>query len=464
MTFIQSIKNRFKPQQTKDLSTPYSMLLPYGDVGANWSLMNSFGAYLAEGYELNPYVYRAVNYVANSIAGVPWVLIQTNGEEELELTNHPLLSLLNRPNPQQGRAGFIAESVAYYLIEGNSYILRIGPDDLTRPPKELRTLRPDLVQLRQNMYGEPRYQFTPNGTNGDYNEFGADQVLHLMTLNPRDPRKGLSPLRAASRSIDLSNKAKDWNASLLDNAGKPSGTLEIQGRLSDAEIERLKAQFADEHGGSRNAGKPVVLTGGMKFTPHGFGADELAWIEGQKLTANEIALVFGVPPVLLSQEVNAAQANYKEARLSFYLETVLPQLDYWQDELNNWLTPLFGDNLRLAYDADQIEALADIRQTQENQTAMVWERLGVAYTNGLITLNEARQAAGLAPIEDVSADTIQTNNQAIPQANQTQKALPTPHEQKAIPIPMTNEELSVARMMEGFFDEQINAGLHNLPE
>jgi phage portal protein BeeE len=54
---------------------------------------------------------------------------------------------------------------------------------------------------------------------------------------------------------------------LLDNAARPSGALVYAGAdgtvLTDAQHNRIKQAFAEQYQGAANAGRPLVLEGGL---------------------------------------------------------------------------------------------------------------------------------------------------------------------------------------------------------
>jgi phage portal protein BeeE len=118
----------------------------------------------------------------------------------------------------------------------------------------------------------------------------------------------------------------------------------------------------------------------------------MAWLEGLKFSGREIAIAFGVPPELIGDNSNKTYSNYGEARMAFYLETVLPLMDFLRDELNNWLTPLYGDSYYLDYDRDEIEAIQEDRKE-------VWSRANKSFASGLLTKNEAREMIGYESVE-----------------------------------------------------------------
>ncbi len=116
---------------------------------------------------------------------------------------------------------------------------------------------------------------------------------------------------------------------------------------------------------------------------------DMDFIEAKNAASREIALAFGVPPMLLGIPGDNTYANYQEANRAFYRLTVLPLVGRIAKELSAWLAPAYGEELRLWYDADRVEGLADEREA-------LWARLGAA---GFLspTTRSARRSATAHP-------------------------------------------------------------------
>jgi len=81
---------------------------------------------------------------------------------------------LRRPNPQDGGAAFTKNTLAFFLIAGNSYVVGSGPEQ--GPPHELYCVRPDRMKILPGTKIEPilGYKYTV-GSHSD--TFSKEQVL-----------------------------------------------------------------------------------------------------------------------------------------------------------------------------------------------------------------------------------------------------------------------------------------------
>src|SRR5690606_9987466 len=197
----------------------------------------------------------------------------------------------------------------------------------------------------------------------------------------------------AAVAVDTHNAAAAWNKALLDNAARPSGALVYSGPeasvLAEDQYQRLKRELSDEYQGAKHAGRPMLLEGGLDWKAMSLSPKDMDFLEAKHNAAREIALAFGVPPMLLGIPGDNTYANYQEANRAFYRGTVLPVAARIGAALSQWLAPAYGGALRLAVDADRIEALSADR-------AALWARVTAA---PFLTLNEKRIATGYAPVE-----------------------------------------------------------------
>jgi HK97 family phage portal protein len=261
--------------------------------------------------------------------------------------------------------------------------------------RELYALRPDRMKVVPGPDGWPEaYEYTIGARTLRFTQAGElPPILHLALFNPLDDHYGLAPIEAAAVAVDTHNAAAKWNKSLLDNAARPCGALVFSGAegnvLADSQFERLKKELNENYEGARNAGRPLVLEGGLDWKAMSLTPKDMDFMEAKHAAAREIALAFGVPPMLLAIPGDNTYSNYQEANRVFWRQSVLPLAARIAGALAQWLAPAFGEGLRLAADVDRIEALAGDR-------AALWERVTKA---PFLTVNEKRAAAGYAPVE-----------------------------------------------------------------
>ncbi|MBB4210990.1 HK97 family phage portal protein [Rhodothalassium salexigens DSM 2132] len=359
---------------------------------ARWGA-RSYHRLAEEGYRRNVVAHRCVRLIAECAAAVPLTL---SAGTTRAADDHPVRRLLAEPNPQTGGTAFLETVHAQLQIGGNAFIEAMA--DADGRPRALYPLRPDRVRVVPGPAGWPRaYDYQVDGRTRRLpvaETRGRRPVLHLKTYHPLDDQYGLSPLDAAAFGVDVHNAAVAWNKGLLDNAARPSGALVFDpgdGRpatLSEDQVQRLKAELAEQYQGGGNAGRPFLLEGGLKWQPMALTPADMDFMELKHSAARDIALAFGVPPMLLGIPGDNTYANYQEANRAFWRLTLLPLVARTLDSLSRWLSGWYGERLALAADRNALPALA------ADQEAL-WRRVAAA---PFLTVNEQRAQLGLDPL------------------------------------------------------------------
>lgn len=385
---LDTLKRLLRPAEQKASRAARLIALESGG-RARWT-PRDYAALTREGYTRNAIVHRAVRLTAEAVGSVSFVLY----DGASELSAHPLLDVLSRPNPRQDGPAFLEAIAAHLMLSGNAYIeaVRVGGEGA---PRELYALRPDRVKVVPGPDGWPAaFDYTVAGNTVRFVQDGTvPPILHLTLFNPLDDYYGLSPLEAAAIAVDTHNAAAQWNKALLDNAARPSGALLYSGAdgavLNDSQFARLKKELGDEYQGATNAGRPMLLEGGLDWKSMSLSPKDMDFMEAKHSAAREIALAFGVPPMLLAIPGDNTYSNYTEANRVFWRGTVLPLANRIAAALAQWLAPGFGAGaLTLAVDVDRIEALSADR-------AALWERVTKA---PFLTVNEKRAATGYGAV------------------------------------------------------------------
>jgi HK97 family phage portal protein len=393
-----------------ELKAVPALALVTGAGRAVWSSRN-FEALTREGFARNAVVYRCVRMVAEAAASVPLVAF-AGGERAAG--DHSLARLLARPNAEQGGPDLLEAFYGALQVSGNGYLEAVldpevgtSPSALRAAPSvgsadispatrerdaagELYALRPERMAVVPGARGwAEAYDYQVGGRTV---RIGRDAdgwlpVLHLKLFNPVDDHYGFPPLEAAAFAVDVHNASGAWNKALLDNAARPSGAL-VYGAgqpLSEEQFIRLKSDLAAAHSGAENAGKPLLLEGGLDWKPMSMSPADMDFIAGKHAAAREIALAFGVPPQLLGIPGDSTYSNYKEANVAFWRGTIAPLAQRTARAMTAWLGAKFSD-VRIEADLDGVPALSGEREA-------LWARLEAAT---FLTVEERRRMAGVA--------------------------------------------------------------------
>jgi HK97 family phage portal protein len=317
----------------------------------------SYEAQVRGGYAGNAYAQRAVRLVADAVAGAP-----------VEASEPALLRLV-----QGAGVGVLAAVATQLQLHGNAYVQVLrGPDPGSvagagDQAAALYPLRPERVTVEPDASGWPAaYRYTVGGR---VQRLSADgprpDVVHLKSFHPLDDHYGLGCLGAAASAIAVHNAAGVWNKALLDNAARPSGALVYEpgdgSTLTPEQFSRLRTEMEQGFAGAGQAGRPMLLEGGLKWQALSLTPADMDFVGLKAAAAREIALAFGVPPMLLGLPGDSTHANYKEANRALWRLTVLPLAGAILDGLAQGLAGWFADPW-LRVDPDRVPALSEDRE------------------------------------------------------------------------------------------------------
>ncbi|RVT43437.1 phage portal protein [Sphingobium algorifonticola] len=284
------------------------------------------------------------------------------------------LALIDR---RSGGQRLIETLAMHLLLHGNGYVqIACDADGM---PAELFALRPERVSVEADTRGWPmayRYRVGDHVTRlWSEDAAGRIAIIHLKSAHPLDDHYGLGCAGAAAGAVAIHNAATLWNKALLDNAARPSGALVHDPGadgvpLSPDQFDRLKAELESAFQGAGNAGRPMLLEGGLKWQSMSLTPADMDFVGLKSAAAREIALAFGVPPMLIGLPGDNAYANYREANKALWRQSVLPMaamiLGGIAQGLSGW-----WPGLVLRVDMDAVPALADERSA-------LWERVAAA--------------------------------------------------------------------------------------
>jgi HK97 family phage portal protein len=188
--------------------------------------------------------------------------------------------------------------------------------------------------------------------------------------------------------VAIHNAAARWNKALLDNAARPSGALVHDpgdgSVLAADQFQRLKGELEAGFSGAANAGRPMLLEGGIKWQAMSMTPADMDFVGLKAAAAREIALAFGVPAMLLGLPEDNAYANYREANRALWRLAILPLAEKILGGLAQGLSGWFP-GASLAVDIDRVTALAEDRER-------LWAQVAGA---GFLTDEEKRAMVGL---------------------------------------------------------------------
>ncbi|MDR7102815.1 phage portal protein [Croceicoccus sp. BE223] len=380
MSFFEALGAAFKgsaPAERPQLARPFASPWLFAD-GAGGALPYEYRGAVNRAYLENPVAQRAVRMVAEGVASAPL----KSGDDDLR-------KLVTATSAGQALLETLAAQV---LLHGNAYVKVIK--DAANRPVELFALRPERMAVEPGADGWPvafRYRVGDSQVSLPIvDDLLYPNVVHIRDFHPVDDHYGAGCLSAANEAVAIHNAAARWNRVLLENAARPSGALVYDAgdgaTLTTDQFERLKAELANAFQGAGNAGRPMLLEGGLKWQSLSMSPADMDFATLKSSAARDIALAFGVPPMLLGLPGDNTYANYREANRALWRLTLLPLADKILRAIAEGLSPWFPD-AELAVDLDRVPALSEDREK-------LWSQLSEA---DFLSDDEKRAMLGLPP-------------------------------------------------------------------
>ncbi len=151
------------------------------------------------------------------------------------------------------------------------------------------------------------------------------EIYHILGKTRDDGLRGRSPISALFWDLLQNVQGGQHNASMLKNGMRPSGAFVAQGEdvLTDDQFGRLKEQMQEQYTGAMNAGRPLVLDGGMKYENFIVTNKDMDYVALSTMSAEAVSDRYKVPLALVSKE-SMTMDNYKFAIISMFDDAVEP--------------------------------------------------------------------------------------------------------------------------------------------
>lgn len=382
---------RSKPQTIQRQNRAAAADLPPGSPHPHTASPNPWAdPQLGHYYATSVPVYAAIKIRAAAVSRPPLLAYRQNqnGSQTQLHPQHPLPQLLNRPNPWYTRTDLWQATEIYLNLYGQAFwALEQNPDGQT----QIWPLRPDRITIlpdRQNYL----HGFLYRSQHGQPIPYTPHEILWLRYFNPLNQYAGLSPLSPARRSVQMAHDSLRFNQSLLQNSAQPDFLLLTDSQLTDTEIQTFYHQWETRYQGPQNAHRPAIANFIKDIKTLGLSPRDMDFIQSLRWSLEDISRAYGVPKPLLSDLERATFANINAAERIFWRATIVPQLQFLQEQLNQMLLPRLGyPQHTLQFDLSAIEAL------QEDQNKRVQRQIQLL-DRGVLTINELRQQHNLPPV------------------------------------------------------------------
>ena len=342
-----------------------------------------------DAYEKVPMLYRAVNLRSDALGTVPFKIFR-NGTE----TDYPFITPLDLLIQQTERS---------LLLTGHAIWLKLYKGRILYG---FQFLNPESVRVE--FVPEKATAFNPSAglvftqqINGiTYGPWTIEDVIYWREPSlSQDVGKGVSAAGVALQSAQLAYYLERFTSAFFEHGAQPALVMSLDKSVTPPEFERMRSDWRARAESAANAFRTFWMRGEIKTQIITFPLKDMELIQLQERAVTNITTTFGVPRTMLE----ASAANYATAdsdRQSFWRETIVPRLSFYQRILNEQLfTPL---EYSIEFHPDEL----DVFQTDEAARAgsllqLTQAGVPLASAMNLLGYKNIEQALGMAAPEEL---------------------------------------------------------------
>lgn len=340
-------------------------------------------------------VWACVRLLSESISTLPLKIYvrQPDGSRKAA-TDHPAYSVLcRRPNSEMTPSRFMLMVVASICLRGNAFIEK---KFIANRLVSLVPLLPQNMVVKRLTTGALEYKYTENGKE---RVIPVKNIMHIRGFG-LDGVCGMMPMKTGRDVIGSAMAVEESAAKIFEQGLQSSGFLSSENALNDDQRERLRAYMA-AFTGSKNAGKIMVLEGGLKYQGVTMNPEDAQMLESRSFSIEEICRWFRVPPFMVGHTTKQSSwaSSLEGMNLQFLTHTLRPLLVNIEQEIGRCLL----DSDDEVFAEFSVEGL--LRADSAGRAAYYTSAL----QNGWMSRNDVRRLENMPPIEGGDIYTVQLN-------------------------------------------------------
>lgn len=340
-------------------------------------------------------VWACVRLLSESISTLPLKIYvrQPDGSRKAA-TDHPAYSILcRRPNSEMTPSRFMLMVVASICLRGNAFIEK---KFIANRLVSLVPLLPQNMVVKRLTTGALEYKYTENGNE---RVIPVKNIMHIRGFG-LDGVCGMMPMKTGRDVIGSAMAVEESAAKIFEQGLQSSGFLSADNALTDDQRERLRGYMAS-FTGSKNAGKIMVLEGGLKYQGVTMNPEDAQMLESRAFSIEEICRWFRVPPFMVGHTTKQSSwaSSLEGMNLQFLTHTLRPLLVNIEQEIGRCLL----DSDDEVFAEFSVEGL--LRADSAGRAAYYTSAL----QNGWMSRNDVRRLENMPPIEGGDIYTVQLN-------------------------------------------------------
>ena len=345
-------------------------------------------------------MYAAIKMRSEALARPPVVVLR--GTEPVGET-HPAQQYLHRVNRRHSQGELWRATETYLGLWGSAF-WALERDEAGR--SEIWALRPDRVRILPDRKSYIR-GYVYFGQMGPV-AYTSEEMVWLRYFNPLEEFAGLSPLAPLRLSADMGLDALKFNRNFFKNSAQPDVIFTTEETMSDEEVDDFYQRWERRFKGPGDAHRPAIASFIKDIKTLGFSHRDMEYIQGLRWSLEDVSRAYGVPMPMLSDLQRAPFANINTAERLFWRNTMIPEMKFIEEQINEKLLPMLRySGLRAEFDLRVIEALREDENSRVDREMKLLDR-------GVYTINEVLRGRNLPEVPWGNEPFVARNSRRLP--------------------------------------------------
>lgn len=337
-------------------------------------------------------VFACVSLIGGAIGGLPLPVYERN-KDGRERAEHPVWDLLNvQPSARYSAPVFWEYLATSLLLQGDAFARIVRAGKYSPHIASFELWHPSDVSVSA-VADRLKYTLT-NPETRKVLVVDQDDMLHVPGIGFNGLR-GLTPLSYALRSaVGIARAANQHTESFFNNGARPDFVLKTEPEMTREQIQLMRDQWEEVHGGIGKKWKPAILTGGLDIKELTMSSDDAQLVATRQLQIEDIARIFGVPPFMigLTEKTTSWGSGVEQMSIGFVKYTLMRHLKKFEQEINRKI--FAGTKFFVEFNTAGLER-GDIKSRYEAYRIS----LGRAGEPGWASPNEIRRIENMPPCD-----------------------------------------------------------------